>query len=1380
MTESQPTQSLAAESPESPESLVGRVADEFLARQERGELPDPEEYAARHPAAADLIRRTLAALRAAAGSLGGRAAPAVHPSVDAPAGNRLLGDFLLGRELGRGGMGVVYEAEQVSLRRRVAVKVLPFAAVMDPRQLQRFRNEALAAAGLDHPHVVRVHAVGCDRGVHFIAMQFVDGRPLSDLIRERRGEGGTAVAAPVGHLDSTRSLGTQSSGPDRESVVSEQPPGASARAPTDAAYARQVAEWGAQAAEALEHAHSLGVVHRDVKPGNLLVDARGNLYVADFGLAKLGGADVGVTGTGDVLGTPRYMSPEQAAAEHGLVDPRSDVYSLGASLYEMLTLAPAFDGNTAREVLRRIVEEDPTPPRQLDRKVPRDLETVVLKCLEKDANRRYLSAKALAEDLRRFLAGATVRATRRTRWERMGRWVSRRPRTVAAAVVVLMLGLVALEYWNRERTLADESAIQAANEAAELLRQGRYPEALANTRRAEDRLPRYGNKEVRERVRLIAADATLADALVEASLAATGVGLNGSGFDRRAPVPLFREAFVRYGLDVLDGDEQQAAEALRRSSVRPAVATALWEWGLIESAETRDRLLRLADAADPEPEGAAARFRRQPLDQVRVSAAALRAESLPISTLVVIAKIFLAVELLNDAERLLLKALEAHPGDFWANALLGDVYRRMGASHAHNALRYYTVARALRPLSAATHLHVGHVLSQGLKKHEEAIVSFREALRLKPDYVDAHHQLGCTLNDLGRRVEGIASFREALRLKPDFVPSLNNLGGALRDLGKHEEGIASLREAIRLDPVYAGAYANLGFALHVVSKSDEASMCYRAALRINPNLVVAHNGLGVVLAKLDKRDEAIACYRAALRLDPDYTLAHYNLGVEFRRQGRCKEAIECHRAAIRLNPNYAEAYAELGIALRELGRRQEAVACYRAALRLKPDYTVALSSLGAVLYELGRQDEAIACYLAALRLEPDNAETHYNLGVILRELGRHDEAIACNRAALRLEPDFAEAHNNLGVSLGAIGKHDEAVVCYRTALRLNPDFAEALVNMGGVLRDLGKCDDAIACSRAALRLKPDFAEAHYKLANALSDLGKCEEALACYRAALRLKPDHAEAYCDLGSALYQLGRRDEAMACFRAALRLKPGDAEAYCNLGATLRVQGHFRESLEAYRRGDELGRQRSGNWRLPSARWVKEAERLVELDEKLPAVVAGNVQPADLAEAVGFADVAFFRKWYSTAARLYKNALVRDRLIANRVDGPRYRAACAAVSASCGRGEDPTKPSDEERLRLRKQAHNWLTAELDGMKQLATRAELRAPMLGLVRHWQTDPDLAGVRDDAELKKLPNTEQAEWRKLWADAAAFQRRLELPAEPKAPLEAAPPPRAVSR
>ena len=459
------------------ESLLGRLADEFLYRRERGERPDPEEYATRHPEAADVIRRALGSLRL------------VESVADGPdlAGESIaegvLGDYRIVREVGRGGMGVVYEAEQLSLRRRVALKVLPFAAVLDPRHLQRFRNEALAAAGLDHPNVVKVYGVGCERGVHFIALQYIDGRPLADLIRDRRG----------GPAAESRTL-TFAAEPTEDSPAAT--PSTGERTALDGAYADLVARWGVQAAEALEHAHGLGIVHRDVKPGNLLVDGRGELYVADFGLAKVL-TDPGPTAAGDLLGTVRYMSPEQAASRHDLVDHRSDVYSLGATLYELLTLTPAFDGTDRQEILSRVADSDPVSPRTLERSVPRDLENIVLKAMEKDPARRYPSAQELADDLRRFLSHEPVRAQQATLAHRARKWGRRHPAVVRSAALALTLAAVGssvgtwLVWREKDRTadaLAAATAARTRADEEKRTAQDRDAETTALLRFFEDRI----------------------------------------------------------------------------------------------------------------------------------------------------------------------------------------------------------------------------------------------------------------------------------------------------------------------------------------------------------------------------------------------------------------------------------------------------------------------------------------------------------------------------------------------------------------------------------------------------------------------------------------------------------------------------------------------------------------------------------------------------------------------------------------------------------------------------------------------------------------------------------------------------------------------------
>ena len=390
-----------------------------------------------------------------------------------------LGDYRVLREIGRGGMGVVYEAEQISLGRRVALKVLPFAAAIDPKQRQRFQIEAQAAAQLHHPHIVPIFAVGCDHGIHYYAMQFVEGRSLAAIIRELRSgletaleEGApsdAALAAPVS-TEEACCAPEDPPGGGPPPVVPLEPSAAApvlddhadliaafgavacedraAPAPTligsvhqDRAFCQHVARLGAEAAEALDHAHGLGILHRDIKPANLLIDGQGAVWITDFGLARFH-SDRSITGTGDVVGTLRYMSPEQAQARRGVVDQRTDIYSLGVTLYELLTLRPAFDGCDHHELLRQIALEEPVPPRRLNPAVPRDLETIILKAMAKDLSCRYTTAQELAADLRRFLDDRPILARRPGPVERTMRWAFRHRELVGTAVAVFVVSLI--------------------------------------------------------------------------------------------------------------------------------------------------------------------------------------------------------------------------------------------------------------------------------------------------------------------------------------------------------------------------------------------------------------------------------------------------------------------------------------------------------------------------------------------------------------------------------------------------------------------------------------------------------------------------------------------------------------------------------------------------------------------------------------------------------------------------------------------------------------------------------------------------------------------------------------------------------------------------
>jgi serine/threonine protein kinase len=439
------------------------VLEEYLNELEAGRAPDPDSLIARHPEMADELRAYLQqvnALHQATMALHGASVDPSLPRADVPEPAQ-IGDFTLVRELGRGGMGIVYEAEQISLKRRVALKVLPLAAALDERQLQRFKHEAEAAAHLQHPNIVPVHSVGYERGIHFYAMQFIDGQSLAGCISTLRQQEGKEAGA------CTRTAAAEATAVDataeRETLTQQS---LSSLFHSPSSYFRAVARLGIQAAEALEHAHQLGVVHRDIKPANLLLDSSGNLWISDFGLARFG-CDAGLTGSGDLLGTLRYMSPEQASARRGLIDQRTDIYSLGVTLYELLTLEPAFPSDDRQELLHQLAFEEPRPPRSLNPAIPPDLETIILKAMAKAPEERYSTAQEFAEDLRRFLEDMPVLARRPTFRQRTRKWARRHRAWMTAGIAAMIVTIVVLAVstaliWhaqhNTQLALADASA----------------------------------------------------------------------------------------------------------------------------------------------------------------------------------------------------------------------------------------------------------------------------------------------------------------------------------------------------------------------------------------------------------------------------------------------------------------------------------------------------------------------------------------------------------------------------------------------------------------------------------------------------------------------------------------------------------------------------------------------------------------------------------------------------------------------------------------------------------------------------------------------------------------------------------------------------------
>ncbi|HEV3257393.1 MAG TPA: serine/threonine-protein kinase, partial [Gemmataceae bacterium] len=627
--------------------------------------------------------------------------------------------------IGRGGMGIVFRARHLRLGRLVALKMLLVGACATPDERARFQREAEAVARLKHPNIVQVYDVGDSDGRPYFTMELLDGGSLA-----------------------------------QELSGTPQP-------------ARQVAALVATLAEAVHAAHQSGIVHRDLKPANILLTADGTPKVADFGLARHVEGEPALTLSGARIGTPSYMAPEQVIAKAGTIGPAADIYGLGALLYEMLTGRPPFRGETAAETQRQVISDEPVSPSRLITKVPRDLETICLKCLSKEPNRRYASAAALADDLKRFNEGRPIRARPVGRAERTWRWCRRNP--TAAGFLVTALALVGLAvgggFWlqrqqaeRREETARLEGgqskAVEAVLElAADLEKQGRWPEARDALEGAPslDDIPALSN--LRERLERALADVHMVTRLEEIPI--RQVEVRAASAHRQ-----YVDAFRDYGIDLPTPEPEEAAVRIRESAIRETLLAFIHDWLFFWGTQVdKDQLAAVLDLADDDD------WRRRLRKTLRGTYDPaerhdlLHAEEAPDQPPLILGA--LAYAIMNrgtegeEALALLRAAQLRYPEEFWINLQLGGI---LIAERPGEAVGYYRAAVARRPGSSQAYIMLGRALNDS-GDTDGAIAAFWKAIPLTSVRC-APRDLAKALASRGRMEEARVEWAKMLAASP--------------------------------------------------------------------------------------------------------------------------------------------------------------------------------------------------------------------------------------------------------------------------------------------------------------------------------------------------------------------------------------------------------------------------------------------------------------------------------------------------------------------------------------------------------------------------------------------------------------------------------------
>ena len=1000
--------------------------------------------------------------------------------------------YALGQEIARGGMGIILRATDAALDREVALKVLQDRFGPDSPTARRFADEARITARLPHPAIPPVYDLGTlPDGRAFLAMKLIQGETLDDLLKRR------------GSVDADRG--------------------------------RFVAVFEA-VCQAVAFAHSQGVIHRDLKPSNVMVGAFGEVQVMDWGLAKVLGKRPRVSGSsfphpadpehtadhapaepdrttdhheaddstadrtqsGQALGTPAYMPPEQARGELESIDRRSDVFALGGILCTILTGSPPYSGKSGAEVVRKAATADLADALARLGACGADAELVSLAvgCLTADPASRPADAGGVAALVAAYRAGVEerLRTAERERAAAEAREGEQRKRfrlrlALAGAVSVVLLGGVAVA-WREGDRKASEAKLEGQRDA----------EAAAKAEQARLGIADNLNlsADLRKGYRFKEADAAL--------VTAVGLATNGSpdqlsaldqarrelafvvlldeiryhkwiwvvedkgkgNFNYRDVAQNYRETFATRGLDLSVLSVEEAVERVSSSRVKAEIVAAVDDWALYErDSSLQARLLDLARQCSPSDWANTLRERSLWKDRAALQKLAdeIDVRECTLAAVTTLAELMVRQKL--DPSRLLTTARTERPNEFELAMTLSQWLGINGKKQ--QAVSVLEAARALRPDNIAVLMNMASA-RRDEGDVDAALAINRRAVEIAPNSPVAHFSLGLSWrqkSDVGRALQ---AFRRATELNPNYVSAQREFAYHLRKSGELHGALSGYRKVLELVPHQADAHFDLGAVLADNGDQVGAIAAYRRAIELDPKYANAHTNLGNALRDKGDLSGALAAHRKAIEFDPENSNAHYNYGLSLAKRGDRKEAIAAYRRATELDPKNADAHNNLGNQLRREGELDEAVAAHRKAIEIDPKHPLAYSGLGLALVGKGDLTWAVAAHKKAVELAPMNPIVHHNLGNALRQKNELEAAAAAFRRATELDPQLAASHFSLGQTLGRLGDADRAIAAYQKAINCDPSFAEAHCNLGLQFARQNRFADALPHFRAGHEL----------------------------------------------------------------------------------------------------------------------------------------------------------------------------------------------------------------------------------------------------------------------------------------------------------------------